>query len=533
MTTYSVTIGPSDLPDGNYTAEVVATDASPAHNVTDTTPIDFAVSAPSVPNVSPPGRPDLQVLIAFGQAPFTPNPVWTDVTADVLFSSGVTIVRGATANNPQPTPGTINFTLIDKERKYDPENAASPYAGTLTYGCPCQVQGAFAKFSTPVDLHAAVNTHTPVAGTNENTVPLGYGYIDGFPQTYSDPADNYVTIPVTAPDGLSVLARTSFVPALPFTWAPDTPDGAAVDTHNAVDRHIAVDTSSIIADYMRWDSGAVWGDPIPQLDQERSGTRIFNRLLIAGIDSTFLDIDEGATLVEAELPTESNILDHIRKITATEYGRFYQAADGTLRFVQRQTPLKNMNVSNATFAEIPPPSGHAIVDPASAGIPYAALQLDPADRRFLVNRAIRSSASVPQILVQDDDSITKFGTFEDSQTLAFSDIEDATNQATYIVARFSGAPARITSLTVKPDHPGLVDVMFPVVTQAEIGNVYTVSRTPLGQGDPIVKYVTAEQITHTFDTKTWTMTLDLGEADTTQYFQWDVSNWDSGDRWAY
>ena len=518
MATYSFTFDPAGFDDGAYTLEIITVDNSVAENETDTTPINFTIrnsgSRPAGSVDGPPGvgRPAIVVQCAFGQAPFTVSPEWTDITADVLMEPGISTVCGATADNPTPTAGSLTLTLKDQDRRYDPENADSPYAGGLTYGCPLRVLGHYESALQALVNAGPLVSGRPLVGGGTSDVALAYGYVDGFPQKYASQADNLDLIDISAPDALSVLARTSFTPAHPFTSAPPAPP----DAHALVSGEPLVRGGPLVGpngypDWMCVNTGAIVTGSPTYNPQERSGDRIRILCELAGIPDDFLDIDGGQTVVEGGTPTESNLLDHFRTIALTEDGRLFQAPNGKITFRERRPAQAETNTPQALFCEA-----------GGFGVPYSDIEFDPADRRFLVNRCVRSSNTVGDVIEQDDASIAKYGVFEDSQQLAFAFREDAEGQAIDKVFRHAEPPARINSLTIKPDRAP--DVMFPVDVMARIGNRYVVTRTPLRTGDPIVKTVIAEQITRTFNTKTWTTRIDLSEADLTNYFTLGVTD---------
>jgi len=79
-------------------------------------------------------RPTIQVRIAFGNAPFAAiaGLTWVDISAYVWLDgnpggSPITINRGRQFELDAMQAGTCSFMLDNRDRRFDPDNAASPY----------------------------------------------------------------------------------------------------------------------------------------------------------------------------------------------------------------------------------------------------------------------------------------------------------------------------------------------------------------------------------------------------------------------
>ena len=114
---------------------------------------------------------------------------WTDVTADVLEGDGVNINRGSTRNQGpyfRYESGSCQFTLLNRDGKWDPTNTGGPYApGGLTQLKP----------GVPVRISATS------AGT---TFVLFVGRVDSWQVGYSE-AGTHSTAQVTASDPIYYL----------------------------------------------------------------------------------------------------------------------------------------------------------------------------------------------------------------------------------------------------------------------------------------------------------------------------------------
>lgn len=516
MTTYSVTIGPDDLPDGHYTFHVHAVDASPAANVTDTTDINVTVTAQTVPKTGgiKGARPTLKLEAAFGSGPWDINPDWTDITSTVDSSAMVTIARGATPDNPGPQPGSLTFTLNDQDRRYDPLNTDGPYYGQLDIYMPVRVTGSFTTggIPDPIVQHTAISTHTPILppALSTQTVPLGYGFVTEWPQAYLDQADKITKVAINAIDGVGWLATQGWMPVQPGVVATDSPeDLAAIVAHQVIVSHQKIVLGASYPDYMLCDTGTVCADPLPDLPAETSGSRISTTCQLAGIPSAYLAVDGGQTMIVGGFPPEKNLLDHFRQVTLTEYGRLYSAPDNTLTFHERRSVIEDQ-IPIGTISERD-----------GTVTPFAAMELSPQDRRLIISRVVRTLPDGTDVVVQDQASMNKYG-IEDSQSLPFYNRDDAIEQAVYLVDRFKQPTGRIVSCTIKPDREPTI--AYPLILTAELGQKVALSRTPLGVGTAFEQVEVIEKITHTFNQTSWVTTLDFLDADTTDYGQADVGD---------
>jgi len=121
------------------------------------------------------------------------NITWTDVTA---YVRGLSFQRGRSTELDQFQTGSASVVLSNADRRFDPLYASSPYAGALTPLRPIRI--------TLEHIDGASATQT---------VPVFFGYIDGWPQTYETFGD--ATVTVNASDMFKVLNNVT----LPSLWA--------------------------------------------------------------------------------------------------------------------------------------------------------------------------------------------------------------------------------------------------------------------------------------------------------------------------
>lgn len=108
------------------------------------------------------------------------SPTWTDVST---YVQAISIRRGRTREVDQFNAGTASVILDNKDRRFDPEYASSPYVGNLLPMRPIRIKAAF----------------------NATTYTLFRGYVDQWPQAYDPPNIGRVTL--TATDGFKILQR--------------------------------------------------------------------------------------------------------------------------------------------------------------------------------------------------------------------------------------------------------------------------------------------------------------------------------------
>lgn len=130
-----------------------------------------------------PQTPTITVEIAFEYNPLSTAPTWTDVSA-YLRSGSVT--RGRSNETETFSAGTCRLVLDNRDRRFDPTNTSSPYAGYLSPRNQIRVRATY----------------------NATTYPLFRGFVVGWPQN-RDEADRDDTVEVNAVDGLAYLSGQS------------------------------------------------------------------------------------------------------------------------------------------------------------------------------------------------------------------------------------------------------------------------------------------------------------------------------------
>lgn len=100
--------------------------------------------------------------------------VWSDVTQ---YVRGLSWSRGRSNELDTFQTGSASVVLANADRRFDPEYASSPYAGALT---PLR----------PIRITVSILDET----STTSDIPVFFGYVDGWPQTYEIFGDATVTI---------------------------------------------------------------------------------------------------------------------------------------------------------------------------------------------------------------------------------------------------------------------------------------------------------------------------------------------------
>lgn len=270
----------------------------------------------------------LFVEVGFGAGPgYSPDSiVWTDVTDDVMAERGVTAGRGRSSELDSFQAGTCGFTLINADRKYDPEYADGDLFGDLLPLTPVRVRYVIDDVSYPV----------------------GYGFVNGWPQTYDQP--KHAESKIAATDSFRVLAAADLPEA---DWSRESASDrvAAILFNISWPGASSVDTSHVILS-----------------DDEMTG----------------------------------KALSALQTVEAAEYGRLYVMPDGTLRFEARHSRVleTRSTTSQMTFSD------------TGVGHTYADLAYDYSDKTIVndarrtgasgVEQSVEDATSIGQYLRRVD-----------------------------------------------------------------------------------------------------------------------------------
>lgn len=390
--------------------------------------------------------------MAFGYRWGDESPVWTDVTPWVEDAQGTTVKRGRSVELDRFQTGSINFTLRNDDRIFDPLYDAGLYYGDLRPNVPVRVR----------------------VGNN----PIGYGYVDGWPQTYTI-GNRIAAAGVSASDAFKLFSRLSLFGAA-FTL--DSPTLGVLDEDRL--------------------AGDVFAT-------QPSNERVDALLSVAGWPMALRDIGDGSTDCVSQ-DSESSLLDALQLVEESEDGFLYMGADGAVTWVGRhgRQTLTRMTVSQATFS-----------DAASSPHPYAQLRYRYDDQLIYNDVRRTRDGGVEQVAV-DTTSITDYFRQTNSKTGLLMDADDVAHDlATVFLERYREPVLRIDSLVV--DVGNNWDELFPLVQSLQILDRVTVERTPQETGDPIDQDLWIQGIEHTFGVGRWTTTFYLTPVDPFTLFTLD------------
>ena len=257
--------------------------------------------------------------------------------------------------------------------------------------------------------------------------------------------------------------------------------------------------------------------------QELSGLRIANLLDqaswpnggSAGATSVagYRDIDnDGSNNETVPAKTYANTLDVLlqsQDIETAEIGSFFVSRSGVMTFLNRVNRIAQFASISATFSDTSTSGGR---------VKYNDLTFEQEDLGIInkIDTVIASGSAGTQ--KTDSDSQTRYGVRALTQTgLMLINTTDADTWAEYQIGRLANPSNRVKSIKLIPQEQ---DALWAVALQAELGNAYTVERTPAA-GNSITNTVICERIIHKGKGAVWNTTMELSAADTAGYWTLD------------
>ena len=256
--------------------------------------------------------------------------------------------------------------------------------------------------------------------------------------------------------------------------------------------------------------------------QELSGLRIANLLDqaewpnggSAGAVSVagYRDIDntsDNSTVPAKTYGTGLDVLLQSQDIENAEIGSFFVSRSGVMTFKNRVNRIASFASIAGTFSDTSTSGGR---------VKYHQLDFEMEDLD-ITNRINTTIAAGSSGTTQNDtDSQTRFGIRSKTEIgLMLTDVSDANSWAQYQIGRLAEPANRVKSITLQPQDQ---DALWAVSLQAELGNAYSVERTP-ADGHSISTTVICERIVHRGIGPRWTTTLEMSPADTRGYWTLD------------
>jgi hypothetical protein len=244
---------------------------------------------------------------------------------------------------------------------------------------------------------------------------------------------------------------------------------------------------------------------------EDSGARVSRILDAAGWPTAERLISVGDTTLQAT-DLSGNTNTELQLVQDTELGEFYFDRTGRAVFRNRQAMLTEVRstTSQATFGD----GGYA----ATGEIPYADVKPSKRDAS-LVNRITAARAGGTEQVAQDAASIARYLTRSHQRMDLLMETDAAALAwANALLYQFGVPRYRFSRIEFNTPAPDIENAHWLQVLGRELADRITVTRRPVGGGDPIVKDAFVRGFEHASDGAAWTSALILQAADRYSYF---------------
>jgi hypothetical protein len=208
------------------------------------------------------------------------------------------------------------------------------------------------------------------------------------------------------------------------------------------------------------------------------------------------NIDTGVTTLEAQLFEETNALEYLQLVEATEQGQLFMAKNGDLTFSDRNSAAPTTDTL-VLFAD------------DGTGVPFHSAVVNYGSE-LLVNRAVVESAGGTAVATNELSEVT-YGVLEETYSVLNTSTASLTSLAEYVVAQYAQPEYRFESLKVTLDQ--LTLAQKATVLNLELSSVIEVKFTPNGIGDPIEKYYQVIKVGHEVSIDRHDVTFGLASLD--------------------
>lgn len=208
------------------------------------------------------------------------------------------------------------------------------------------------------------------------------------------------------------------------------------------------------------------------------------------------NIDTGVTTVEAQVFEESNALEYLQLVEATEQGQLFIAKNGDLTFSDRNDAAPSTDTL-VLFAD------------DGTGVPFHSAVVNYGSE-LLINRAVIESAGGTAVATDELSQVT-YGVLEETYSVLNTSSTSLTSLAEYVVAQYAQPEYRFESLKVTLDQ--LTLAQQATVLGLELSSVIEVKFTPNGIGDPIEKYYQVIKVGHEVSIDRHDVTFGLASLD--------------------
>jgi hypothetical protein len=456
--------------------------------------------------------PTITAEIAFASNPGA-APVYTNVSAYLRDTS---TARGRNYEYERNEAGTATFTLSNRDSRFNPENTAGPYYGTL-------------KPTRRTRLRAVWEAVT---------FDLFNGYTKGYPQEFPSVGYDAVvrqratdmfyrlnlakfrpgstTLAASTSDTASSIAVTATAlpmpRAVPFTIKIDFEELEVTAINSPTTYQVTRGQNGTVAAFHP--AGAAVTTLAVSFAQELSGTRIRNVLDMLGVLAADRDIAAGVSLISvSDDLAGTNMLEHLQLIAEAENGRLFVSKSGLITFHDRHWVHQNERSDRATLSDTGAPGT----------LPYLLDGPVSHDEQLIANvvRVTPDSGNTQSATDQTSIDENFERTLEKQWPLALD--TDAEGAADWMLNQLKDTRLRIPQVTL--DGRSNAAVMWPLLLGMEIGQRYGFRYTPRGGGTAITRSVIVEGIQHDVTPSTHKVRLQLAPADITAYWRLGVAGY--------
>lgn len=397
-----------------------------------------AIGDPSLFTLDDPVQGELDSAFVLG------GTIYRDVTP---YVRSVSIRRGRSRRLDKYQTGNATVVLDNRDRRFDPAYAGSPYAGQVKPRRPIRIM--------------------------DGNVPLFTGLVEDWNLDYSLNGDSVAT--AACVDGFVLLAGAELDAYTNASELPGARVGAVLDRPEVA-----------------WPAGArdiAVGGSLLQADPVSEGTNVLSYLqLVEETENGALYIAaDGVLTFKAANTPPSDITD----LVLSNMGSLITTID-------YDDPAVDYDSASVMYVPFQPGT---YLEYSGVAVEYGT--------ETLYNRAIVSRANSSTIVTADDTlSQAEYGVSAlDRQGLLFANDSQLSPVAEYLVTRYGNPQVRIRSVTVnahaveEPTRSRFLGLDF--------GDIIRVRFRPNDIGDPIDQLLSVEGVSHSVGTFTHQVTLEL------------------------
>jgi hypothetical protein len=243
------------------------------------------------------------------------------------------------------------------------------------------------------------------------------------------------------------------------------------------------------------------GTAIPQTSGERIGAILDSPEV--SWPETMRAIDTGVTTLGADvIQADTNVLNYLRLVEQSEFGRFFIAKNGDATFLDRTVAASSLDAVH--------------LSDDGTGIGYNNLRIVYGSEQLANEVVVSSVITSGTATAIDTDSQAAYGIFNLTLTDLLMDSDSQVEDlAVFLASKYSQPEYRIDSVDVHVNDLSLPNQA--AVLGLELGDVVKVTFTPSGIPPAIVKYAEIINIKHDTTLELQTLTLGLATLDYTSF----------------